>query len=65
MWPDKNVVQEMYKNVVEKNIGCKGREGSLQVKHHHTGVIGSADDIIFSTEPGVKDNSQVVSGGNV
>ncbi len=28
------------------------------------GFIGSANDIIFSTEPGVKDNSQVFSGGN-
>ncbi len=45
----------MYKG---KNIGSKGREGSFQVKQHPTGTIGSADDIIFSTEPGVKDNSQ-------
>ncbi len=32
-------------------IGC--REGSDQVKQHPTGFIGSADYIIFSTEPGV------------
>ncbi len=36
-----------------KNIGGKGCEGSFQVKQHPTGFIGSADDIIFSTEPGV------------
>ncbi len=27
------------------------------------GFIGSTDDIIFSTEPGVKDDSQVFGGG--
>ncbi len=52
MWPDIRFVQG------EKNIGSKGREGSFQVKQHPTGTIGSADDIIFSTEPGAKDNSQ-------
>ncbi len=36
----------------EKNIGGKGREGSFQVKQHNAGFIGSADDIIFSTNPG-------------
>ncbi len=47
MWPDKRFIQ------VEKNIRGKGREGSFQVKQHPMGFIGSADDIIFSTEPGV------------
>ncbi len=45
--PDENVVQG------EENIGGKGREGSFQIKQHPTGFIGSADDTIFSTEPGV------------
>ncbi len=35
------------------DIGNKGREGSFQVKQHPMGFIGSTDDIIFSTEPGV------------
>ncbi len=47
MWPDKNFIQGA------KNTGNKGREGSFQVKQHPTGFIGSADNIIFSTEPGV------------
>ncbi len=47
MWPEKDFVQEA------KNTGGKGREGSFQVKQHPTGFIGSANDIIFSTEPGV------------
>ncbi len=34
-------------------IGGKGREGSFQVKQHPTGFVGSTDDIIFSTGPGV------------
>ncbi len=37
----------------EINTGGKGCEGSFQVKKQITCVIGSADDIIFSTEPGV------------
>ncbi len=36
-----------------RNTGGKGREGLFQVKQHPTGFIGSADDIFFSTEPGV------------
>ncbi len=47
MWPNERFVQE------EKNIGGKGHEGSFQIKQHTTGFIGSADDIIFSTGPGV------------
>ncbi len=47
MRPDKGFLQG------EKNIGGKGREESFKVKRHPTGVIGSADDIIFSAEPGV------------
>ncbi len=47
MWADERFVQE------EKNIWGKGLEGSFQVKQHATGFIGSADDIIFSTEHGV------------
>ncbi len=47
MWPDERFVQG------EKYIGGKGHEGSFQVIQHPTGFIGSADDIIFSTEPGV------------
>ncbi len=46
VWPDKRFVQG------EKNIGDKGREGSFQVKQHPRGFIGSADDVIFSIEPG-------------
>ncbi len=58
MWPDKSFVQG------EKSIGSKGREGSFQVKQHPTGFIGIAGDIIFSSEPGVLDNSQVFGGGD-
>ncbi len=47
MWPDKCFI------LGEKNISCMGRKGSFQVKQHPTGLIGRADDIIFSTEPGV------------
>ncbi len=47
MWPGEHFVQG------EKNTGGKGRELSFQVKQHTTGFIGSADDIIFSTERGV------------
>ncbi len=47
MWADERFVQG------EKNTGGKGRKGSFQVKEHPTGFIGSTDDIIFSTEPGV------------
>ncbi len=47
IWQDINFVQG------EKNTGSKGHEGSFQVKQHPTGFIGSADDIIFTTEPGV------------
>ncbi len=47
MWSDENFVQG------QKNTGGKGREGSFQVKQHPTGFIGSADNITFSTEPGV------------
>ncbi len=47
VWKDKCFVQG------EKNIGDKGHEGSFEIKQHLTGIIGSADDIIFSTEPGV------------
>ncbi len=43
----------------EKNYRGKDREGSFQIKQHPTGFIGSADDIIFSTEPGVQNSSQV------
>ncbi len=46
VWADERFVQG-------GNIGDKGREGSLQAKQHPTGFIGSADDIIFSTESGV------------
>ncbi len=58
MWSDKGFVQG------EKNTGGKGRKGSFQVNHHPTGFFGSTDDIIFSTEPGVKDDSQVFGGGD-
>ncbi len=47
MWADERFVQG------EENIGGKGRQGSFQVKQHPTGFIGRAEDIIFSTEPGV------------
>ncbi len=47
VWPVQRFVQE------EKNIGGKGSEGSFQAKQHPTGFIGSADDIFFSTDPGV------------
>ncbi len=47
IFPDKNFVQE------EKNTGSKGHRGSFHVNQHPTGFIGSADDIIFSIEPGV------------
>ncbi len=47
MLPDKGFVQG------EKNTGGKGREGSVQVKRHPMGFIGSAEDIIFNIEPGV------------
>ncbi len=47
MWTDKNFV------LGDKNTGGKGREGSFQVKQHPVEFIGSADDVIFSTEPGV------------
>ncbi len=47
MWAKERFVQG------KKNIGGKGLEGSFQVKQHPTGFIGSADDIIFSTEPGI------------
>ncbi len=57
-WADERFVQG------EKTIGGQGREGSFQVKQHPTGFIGSADDIIFSTEPGVYDNSQAFGGGD-
>ncbi len=36
----------------ENNIGDKGREGSFQVKQRAL-LVFIADDIIFSTEPGV------------
>ncbi len=58
VWSDKGFVQG------EKITGGKGRKGSFQVKQHPTGFIGSTDDIIFSTEPGVKDDSQVIGGGD-
>ncbi len=58
MWPDKNFVQG------EINTGGKGREESFQIKQHPSGFIGGADDIMFNTEPGVCDNSQVFCGGN-
>ncbi len=44
MWPNKNFVQG------EKNTGGKSSEGSFQVKQHLAGFIGTADDIIVSTE---------------
>ncbi len=47
MWPDKPVVR------VEKNMGGNCRDGSFQIKQPPMGFIGSAGDIIFSTEPGV------------
>ncbi len=47
----------------EKNTGGKGRKGSFQVKKHPAGFIGSTDDIIFSIEPDVRDDSQVFGGG--
>ncbi len=47
MWLDARFVQG------EKNIGGKGHNGLFQVRQHPTGFIGSADDIIFSTEGGV------------
>ncbi len=46
-WPDERFVQG------EKNNGGKGHEPSFQVKQNPAGFIGSADDIIFSTEPGI------------
>ncbi len=55
---DTNFVQE------ETNAGYMGRHGSFQIKQHSTGFIGSADDIIFSTEPGIEANSLVISGEN-
>ncbi len=36
----------------ENTVG-KGREGSFKVKQHPVDFFGSADDVIFSTEPGV------------
>ncbi len=42
----------------------QGREGSLKVEQHPSGFIGSSDDIIFSTGPGVEDNAQVFGGGD-
>ncbi len=47
--------QEIMGNLehILKNTEGKGREGQFQVKQHPMGFIGSADDIIFSTEPGV------------
>ncbi len=56
VWSDKSFVQG------EKNTGGKGRKGSFQVQKHPTGFIGSTDDIIFSTEPGVLDDSKVFGG---
>ncbi len=47
-----------------ENAGCKGREGSFQIKQHPTGFIDSADDIIFSIEHSALDNSQDFIGGN-
>ncbi len=47
MRPDERFVQG------EKNIRGNGREGSFQVKQHPTVFIASADDIVFSTEPGI------------
>ncbi len=47
MWPDERFVQG------EKNNGGKGHEAPLQLKQNPAGFIGSADDIIFSTEPGI------------
>ncbi len=46
MLTDKNFVQG-------KKYWGKGREGLFQVKQHPVDFIGSADDVIFSTEPGV------------
>ncbi len=46
------------------NTGDKGGEGSFQGKPHVMGFIGSADEIIFSIEPGVLDNYQVFGCGN-
>ncbi len=36
-----------------KMFEVKGREGSFQINQHPTGFDASADDIIFSTDPGV------------
>ncbi len=47
-----------------KKIGFKGRKRSFQVKYYPTDFIGSTDDIIFSTEPGVQDNSQAFGRGD-
>ncbi len=47
LWPDKTFVQE------ERIAGSKCREGPFKIKQHFAGLIGSADDIIFSTELGV------------
>ncbi len=47
MWVDESFVQ------MEKNTESKGRKGSFQVEQLPTGLIGSTDDIIFRTEPGV------------
>ncbi len=37
-----------------KNDANKVHEGSSQKKQHPKGFIGSADDIIYNTKPGVK-----------
>ncbi len=40
----------MFKMWLDKNsVGGKGREGSLHIKQHPTGLNGSVDDIIFIT----------------
>ncbi len=58
VWPDKGFVQGGRGG----DTGGKGRKGSFQVKQHPTGFLGSTDDIILSTEPGVEDDSQVFGG---
>ncbi len=59
MWVDKRFVQR------EKSTGGKGRERTVSGKTASYGLpIDSAEDIIFSTEPDVLDNSQVFGGAD-
>ncbi len=48
MWPDKNFVQGGGEILGVRAASDRFRQNSI-----FTGFIGSADDIIFTTEPGV------------